>query len=161
MMAIAALLNGCAPQQRGRTANVAGELAEVEREQRSESTADDTSAQPTSAASGSSTGTGVRASYSWTWNRTAIAGVSATVSDTACDSNDVYGYIRLYDVAGNIANGSQQRYSGGCNNSGGFTLSALRFRDNRTIAGIRIYACVDDAGTDKCWYSRTYASPYR
>ncbi|MER5432346.1 hypothetical protein [Streptomyces sp. NPDC002588] len=116
---------------------------------------------PAEAASGGSTGTGVRASYSWTWSRTAITGISATVYDTACDNNDVYGYIRLYDVAGVIANGSQQRWSGGCNTSGGFTLSGLRFSNSRTIAVIRIFACVDDAGGDSCWYSGDYANPYR
>lgn len=116
---------------------------------------------PAQAASGSSTGTGVRASYSWTWGRTAITGISATIYDTACDNNDVYGYIRLYDVAGVIAEGPPQRWSANCNTSGDFGLSGLRFSNNRTIAAIRIFACVDDFGGDSCWYSGSYANPYR
>jgi hypothetical protein len=116
---------------------------------------------PAQAASGGSSGSGVSVSYSWTWSRTQITGISATVADTSCDSNDVYGYIRLYDVAGVIANGSQQRFSGGCNNSGGFTLSGLRFSDSRTIAVLRIFACVDDFGGDTCYYSGDYRNPFR
>lgn len=116
---------------------------------------------PAQAASGSSGGTGVSVSYSWTWSRTAITGVSANVSDTRCDGNDVYGFVRLYDVAGAIAHGPQQRWSGGCNTSGGFNLPALRFQNSRTIALIVIWACVDDAGGDTCFYSNGYTNPYR
>jgi hypothetical protein len=103
------------------------------------------------AASGSASGTGVSASASWTWDGCcSIRNISQSVSDTAGDDNDVYTNIRVY--TGSNPNGDDVA---GLGNSSGVgttvTRSGRYWEASSNINGVRVRACVNDAGSDTCY----------
>ncbi|WP_413760734.1 hypothetical protein [Streptomyces sp. MMBL 11-3] len=110
------------------------------------------------AASGSASGTGASNSASWTWGTYSITGLSYRVSDTSCDSNDVYGYVEIY--TSNSPNGEETTYrynSSGCGTT--VSYSGLSYSANFRINGLRVAACVDDAGSNTCYRSGYLDNP--
>ncbi|MEU6812969.1 hypothetical protein ABZ920_29115 [Streptomyces sp. NPDC046831] len=103
------------------------------------------------AASGSASGTGVSASASWSWSGCCtINNISQSVSDTKGDSHAVYAFIRVYtglnpdgDDIANLRN--DQGYNSTVTRSGRY------WEASSNISGVRVIACVDDAGSDTCY----------
>ncbi|MEU6546366.1 hypothetical protein [Streptomyces sp. NPDC046859] len=103
------------------------------------------------AASGSASGTGVSASASWSWSGCCtINNISQSVSDTKGDSHAVYAFIRVYtglnpdgDDVANLRNDQ------GYNST--ITRNGRSWAASSNISGVRVIACVDDAGSDTCY----------
>lgn len=78
-----------------------------------------------------------------------LTDIDYTVKDTDCDANDVYTRMRVYTKLVPDGTDTSKRYnSTGCNTT--VTFSDLKFEATNHITGVRVYACVDDAGPDSC-----------
>ena len=101
------------------------------------------------AASTSVSRKGVSVTASWDWSANSLTDVDYTVKDTDCDANDVYTRMRVYTKLDPDGYDTSKRYnSTGCGTT--VTYSNLRFDATNHITGVRVYACVDDAGADSC-----------
>jgi hypothetical protein len=110
------------------------------------------------AASSSVSRTGVSVSASWDWSANSLTDIDYTVKDTDCDANDVYTRMRVYTKLVPDGTDTSKRYnSTGCGTT--VTYSDLKFEATNHITGVRVYACVDDAGSDSCSRSSFYDNP--
>ncbi|MFF3029582.1 hypothetical protein ACFVS7_00985 [Streptomyces rubiginosohelvolus] len=110
------------------------------------------------AASSSVSRTGVSVKASWDWSANSLTNVDYTVKDTDCDANDVYTRMRVYTKLVPDGTDTSKRYnSTGCGTT--VTYSDLKFEASNHITGLRVYACVDDAGADSCSRSSFYDNP--
>ncbi|WP_344320850.1 hypothetical protein [Streptomyces macrosporus] len=102
--------------------------------------------------------TGVCGSATFSFQRSDHVGdISMSVADTRCDGNDVYIRFVVYSTA---TWETTKRYdSNGCNNGykqwHGLSIDA----GSGVIHGVRVKACVDDAGTDTCQTSGYFDNP--
>ena len=117
-----------------------------------------TTAGAAQAASSSVSRTGVSVSASWDWSANSLTDIDYTVKDTDCDGNDVYARMRVYTKLVPDGTDTSKRYnSNGCDKT--VKHLDLRFDATNHITGIRVYACVDDAGSDSCSRSSFYDNP--
>lgn len=89
------------------------------------------------------------ATFSWSGS-SSLSNVSMSVKDNKCDANDVYIRLRIYD--GSSTSGwatTKRRNSSGCH-AGYASWKGLHVNNNYRILGVRVEACVDDAGSDTC-----------
>ncbi|MCD7439638.1 hypothetical protein K4B79_15555 [Streptomyces lincolnensis] len=110
------------------------------------------------AAATSVTRTGVSVVATWDWSANSLTDIDYTVNDTSCDANDVYTRMRVYTKLNPDGTDTAKRYnSSGC----GSTVKHLnlKFEASNNITGIRLYACVDDAGSDSCTRSSFSDNP--
>lgn len=116
-------------------------------------------AAPAAAASGSgrAEGAGVRVSAGWTWNTASLTNVGMSVSDTAYDAQDVYGRLRIYQGSRGYVDTTIRRNSLGCGSVR--TWYNLSFYGSFNITGVRVYACVDEFGSDRCYRSNFIDNP--
>jgi hypothetical protein len=100
---------------------------------------------------GGASGSGVTASASWTWSGCCtLSDISQSVSDTLGDSNDVYTFLRVY--TGRIPDGSDTATVTNSNGVGTrVNVSGRRYEASSNITGVRVIACVNDAGSDTCF----------
>ncbi|MFK4148386.1 hypothetical protein [Streptomyces sp. NPDC004065] len=103
------------------------------------------------AASGSASGTGVSAGASWSWSGCCtINNISQSVSDTKGDSHAVYTFVRVY--TGLNPNGDDVATLRDDQGHGStVTRSGRYWEASSNINGVRVIACVDDAGKDTCY----------
>ncbi|MEV0633952.1 hypothetical protein AB0I77_03045 [Streptomyces sp. NPDC050619] len=110
------------------------------------------------AAGTSASRTGVSVSAYWDWSANSLTNVDYTVRDTDCDGNDVYGRMRVYTKLVPDGTDTTKRYnSSGCDTK--VTYSDLKFEATNHITGLRLYACVNDAGADSCTRSSFIDNP--
>ncbi|MEU7660266.1 hypothetical protein [Streptomyces lincolnensis] len=101
---------------------------------------------------------GVEVATSWDWSANSLTDIDYSIKDKDCDGNDVYARMRVYTKLVPDGTDTTKRYnSNGC----GKTVKHLDLRFDATnhITGIRVYACVDDAGSDSCSRSDFYDNP--
>ncbi|MEV8319334.1 hypothetical protein AB0Q95_34765 [Streptomyces sp. NPDC059900] len=73
-----------------------------------------------------------------------------SVKDNKCDGNDVYIRLRIYDGSSNSGWATtKRRNSSGCSASY-VSWSDLYVNNDARILGVKVEACVDDAGADTC-----------
>jgi hypothetical protein len=103
-------------------------------------------------------GTGVRGVATWDWGRASLTNIDMDVWDTACDNNDVYIQLRVYTVLNPNGTDTPPRYnSKGCNTSEDW--DNLTYSASNNITGVRVVACVDDAGPNTCFRSGFQDNP--
>lgn len=89
------------------------------------------------------------ATFSWS-GPYRLSNVSMSVKDNKCDDNDVYIRLRIYD--GSSSSGwatKKRRNSSGCR-AGYAQWHGLHVSNDARILGVKVEACVDDAGRDTC-----------
>ncbi|MFB7244111.1 hypothetical protein ACFCYX_16800 [Streptomyces populi] len=91
------------------------------------------------------------ASASWSWSGCCtVNNISQTVADTKGDSHAVYTFLRIYDSYNpdglDIAT---LRNDQGYNST--ITRNGRYWEASNNINGVRVIACVDDAGSDTCF----------
>ncbi|PGH50168.1 hypothetical protein CRI70_13620 [Streptomyces sp. Ru87] len=101
---------------------------------------------------------GASGSADWDWEKASLTDVDYTVKDTKCDANDVYIRMRVYTALQPDGIDTSRRYnSDGCGTSKSHTN--LSFHASNNISGLRVYVCVDDAGSDSCTRSSYIDNP--
>lgn len=89
------------------------------------------------------------ATFSWDGSYR-LSNVSMSVKDNKCDGNDVYIRLRIYDGSSNSGWATtKRRNSSGCSASY-VSWSDLYVNNDARILGVKVEACVDDAGADTC-----------
>ncbi|GHE81970.1 hypothetical protein GCM10018785_57550 [Streptomyces longispororuber] len=89
------------------------------------------------------------ATFSWS-GAYRLSNVSMSVKDNKCDDNDVYIRLRIYDGSSNSGWATKKRRnSSGCSASP-VSWHGLSVSNDARILGVKVEACVDDAGRDTC-----------
>ncbi|MBO0778738.1 MAG: hypothetical protein J2P37_07905 [Ktedonobacteraceae bacterium] len=122
------------------------------------------SAMQTDAASryvrGDACGTGVCGSATFQFRNSAqLMNITYSVKDTKCDSHDVYIQLRVFDQRGGHHDLTRHYNSSGCGANATRYVSGYS-NPSSDIKGIQVITCVDDFGSNTCYYSRYIDDPY-
>jgi hypothetical protein len=86
-----------------------------------------------------------------------ISNASLSVKDTSCDTHDVYIKLRVTDARG-VADVMRLDNAGGCR-AGHNAEDGQRHESRTIINGAQVIVCVDDFGSDTCYFSRFIDNP--
>ncbi|KAI5361511.1 hypothetical protein Slin15195_G126260 [Septoria linicola] len=113
----------------------------------------------TGSSTGSSSGAYACVAVTWAASKTQ-ANIKLTVDDSRGDSNDVYGYYRVYFADGKHQDSPKLRDGRGYAATTPLPDRVRSFeKSGIVVTGVRVYACVDDAGSDSCT-DRFVRSPF-
>lgn len=103
---------------------------------------------------------GVRGRADWNWNSngTRLDNLTFGVRDLLCDGNDVYVQLRVTRSDGAEVPTERRYNKQDCPNAENF--GPTYYQSNFYIVRVRVAACVDDAGFNRCALSEWHDNPY-
>jgi hypothetical protein len=103
-------------------------------------------------------GPGVCGSITWSFlDKFVLFDASSSVKDTRCDLHNVYIEMRVHD-AGGVTTVFQTGNDRGCH-APAVVVNNQRYQSRTIIDGVQVRACVDDFGSDTCYFSHFLDNP--
>src|ERR1700712_3450714 len=110
---------------------------------------------------GSASRKGVSGSCTYTWtDANSITGVHCTVSDTACDGNQVYAYVRVRTALFIDITVGRLNHASGCHANPVKDGATHRYDPSVILKTAEVVVCVDDWGSDSCATSGKTSNPF-
>lgn len=110
---------------------------------------------------GSASRNGVSGSCTYTWkDANSITGVRCTVSDTACDGNQVYAYVRVRNALFIDVTVGKLNHASGCHVGAIKDGSSHHYDPSVILKTAEVVVCVDDFGSDSCATSGQTSNPF-
>jgi hypothetical protein len=102
-------------------------------------------------------GPGACGSITWDFvDKYVLANASQSVKDTRCDAHNAYIEMRVHDAAG-VRTVFELGNNQGCGETA--VRRDDRYQSRTIINGVQILACVDDFGSNTCYFSRFLDNP--
>ena len=110
---------------------------------------------------GSASRKGVSGSCTYTWtDANSITGVQCRVTDTACDGNQVYAYVRVGTALFISKEVGRLDHASGCNVGEIKDGATHRYDPSIILTTAEVVVCVDDFGPDSCATSGQTSNPF-
>jgi hypothetical protein len=96
------------------------------------------------------------ATFTFEGNKKVISNASLSVKDTSLDGHDVFIHIRVHDASG-VRDVLRVDNAGGRGETN--VENGRRYESRTIINGVQIMVCVDDFGSNTCYFSRFIDNP--